>query len=305
MEQNEFPLVSIVTPSFNSAKYLEANIHSVINQHYPKLEHIVVDGGSSDNTVEILKKYSHLKWISEKDRGQSDALNKGFKLAKGEIIGWLNSDDTYNEGAVNFAVMFLKENKDVDIIFSDENIIDENGNITKLLKGGDVTFNSLLLKNIIRQPTVFMRKKVIDNLGGVREDLHFVMDRELWLRGLISGFKFKYIKGKILANFRFCKGTKSKENPLSFQEEWLKVLNELLCDPKIDREKIHFIKEAIKEVECQILFLEFVKNFKEGRYFYALSLFGKVLMKNKRNIVRIGVWKLLIREIFAKMHLWR
>src|SRR5262245_7113023 len=91
----QLPTISVVTPSFNQAKFLRANIDSVLSQGYPHLEHIVIDGGSTDGSVDILRNYNHLRWISELDRGQTHALNKGFRMATGEVIGWLNSDDTY------------------------------------------------------------------------------------------------------------------------------------------------------------------------------------------------------------------
>ena len=100
----EYPLVSVVTPSYNQGRYIEETIQSVLNQDYFRIEHIVVDGGSTDETLSVLKKYPHLKWVSEPDRGQSHAINKGFQIAKGEIAAWLNSDDTYLPGAVTAAV---------------------------------------------------------------------------------------------------------------------------------------------------------------------------------------------------------
>jgi len=100
------PSISIVTPSLNQGRYIEQTIQSVLLQNYPNFEHIVIDGGSTDGTVEILKKYPHLKWISEKDSGQSEALNKGLKMATGDIIAWINSDDWYAEGAFNNVASF-------------------------------------------------------------------------------------------------------------------------------------------------------------------------------------------------------
>ena len=107
----ELPLVSIITPSFNHVKYIEATMQSVFSQDYPNIEYIVVDGGSNDETVDIIKKYENRLawWVSEKDKGQTDAINKGFARATGSILAWLNSDDTYEPGAVTAAVKYLQE----------------------------------------------------------------------------------------------------------------------------------------------------------------------------------------------------
>lgn len=118
------PLVSIITTSYNQVNYLKYTLESVLNQNYPKIEYIVIDGGSSDGSVELLKSYGKkIRWISEKDKGQSNGLNKGFKRAKGDIIGWINSDDTYEPGAVKKAAEYFDKHPDVDLIYSDCNII--------------------------------------------------------------------------------------------------------------------------------------------------------------------------------------
>ncbi len=123
----ELPLVSIITPSLNSMPFLEENIKSVLNQNYTNLEHVIIDGGSTDGSLDILESYSHLIWISEIDRGQSHAINKGFRKAHGEIIGWLNSDDTYNPNAIENAVCVFAENKNTDLLFTDIHIISNEG----------------------------------------------------------------------------------------------------------------------------------------------------------------------------------
>src|SRR4030042_198392 len=116
----ELPLVSIVTPSLNQGRFIEETILSVKNQTYPRIEYIVIDGGSSDGTLDILNKYSDsLIWISERDKGQSDAINKGWKMSKGEIIAYLNADDTYMPGAVETAVRFLADNMDVGLVYGE------------------------------------------------------------------------------------------------------------------------------------------------------------------------------------------
>lgn len=303
MNEKKEPLVSIVTPSFNSYPFIIDNIESVKNQTYSNIEHIVIDGGSTDGTVEVLKSYSHLKWVSEKDNGQSDAINKGFKLAKGEIIGWLNSDDTYNEEAITVSVNEIVKNKEIDITCGDEKIIDENGKTIKIIKGEEVTFEKLLFKNVIRQPTIFMRRNVIETLNGVREDLHYTMDRELWLRALLSDFKIKYIEDRVLANFRYCKGTKSKEMPILFKEEWVKILKELVSSPEITLKTKKIVERAIAETVSSILFLKMVDCMREGNNSLAINYFFRALLTDKKNFFKLGVWKLLVREFLIKIGL--
>ena len=217
-----FPKVSIVTPSYNQASYIERNILSVLNQGYPNLEHIVMDGGSKDGTVAILRKYRHLKWVSRKDNGQSDAINRGFRRAKGEIIGWLNSDDTYNPGAVNAAVGFFKSHPDCDILYSRVNVIDENDR-----KIGDhfifphSRFVQLNMNNCIPQQGVFFRRKILDEVGYLDESLNFVMDYEFWVR-IGAKKKFAMVPGT-WANFRVAQGTKTSESYDRFFNETLEV----------------------------------------------------------------------------------
>ena len=127
----DFPLVSILTPSFNQAPYLEETIQSVLLQDHPRLEYIIVDGGSTDGSIEVIKKYEHKLawWVSEKDKGQTDAINKGFARASGEILAWINSDDTYEPGAVSAAVKYLQEHPNVGMVYGDCNFINEAGRV--------------------------------------------------------------------------------------------------------------------------------------------------------------------------------
>lgn len=178
------PKVTIVTPSLNQAKYLEATISSVLNQDYPNIEYIIIDGGSTDGSVDIIKKFQDklAYWVSEPDGGQSSAINKGFKHAKGEIFNWLNSDDLLMPSAVKIAVYYLMNNPDIGMVYGDRITIDEKGNFLALAEAA--SFNpKLMMYNLkIPQETVFFRRKYWLEVNGVDEELRYCMDYDLWVK---------------------------------------------------------------------------------------------------------------------------
>jgi glycosyltransferase involved in cell wall biosynthesis len=140
------PKVSIITPSYNQGRFLESTIRSVIGQDYPNIEYIIVDGGSKDESVEVIKKYSDRLawWVSEKDKGHADALNKGFAHASGEILAWLNSDDTYHPGAVSQAVEILKAHPEVGMVYANANLIDEEGRVVGQFASKQTSYRAML-----------------------------------------------------------------------------------------------------------------------------------------------------------------
>jgi glycosyltransferase involved in cell wall biosynthesis len=219
------PLISIVTPSFNQGQYIEETILSVLKQGYPNIEYIVVDGGSTDNTIEILKKYeSQIQWVSEEDRGQADAVNKGIKMATGEIIGWLNSDDTYEPGCVQKVVECFLKSPEIVLIYGNGRQMNQEGKNIKPLIVNKITFEKLSKKNKLLQPSIFFKKEAIENIGYLNPDLHFVMDFELWVRFFKRHEKqTKYIP-EYLSSWRIHYDTKTSLNRDNIFQELFEVL---------------------------------------------------------------------------------
>jgi glycosyltransferase involved in cell wall biosynthesis len=231
---NTLPKVSIITPAFNSVKTIELTIQSVLGQYYPNLEHIVVDGGSTDGTIELLKRYPHLRWISERDEGQSDALNKGFSLANGEILGWLNADDTYNPGAVRSSVAYLDDHPHVAMVYSNCNHIDEQGQLIYYQRVPPFDLATELIDFQIPQPTVFFRKEMIQQVGQMDTRLHYVMDWAWFLR-LGARYPIGYVD-ETWANFRVWADTKTTQHPEKFWQEILSFFDEFFQDPELPTE---------------------------------------------------------------------
>lgn len=174
--------LTIITPSFNQAPYIEQTIRSVLVQDYPCVEHIVIDGGSTDLTVDVLKKYPHLQWVSEKDRGQADALNKGLAKATGDIIGWINSDDYYEH---NIFRSIVKCFKDPDVMWVTGHLTfiwEQTGDLVAK-KSPPISYDRLLNNpDIVCQPSTFFRKSFIEQAGGWNPDFFMAMDFDLWVR---------------------------------------------------------------------------------------------------------------------------
>jgi glycosyltransferase involved in cell wall biosynthesis len=178
------PKISIITPSFNQGRFLEETIMSVLNQNYPNLEYIIIDGGSTDNSVEIIKKYEKYLayWVSEKDRGQSHAVNKGLARSTGDIIGWLNSDDTYLPGTLLTVDEMFQHYRDFDVIFGDQVLTDEQGGFLRIRHEIPYSYHRLLYHMYQSQPATFLRRSVIERVGGLEETLCYSMDYEFFMR---------------------------------------------------------------------------------------------------------------------------
>jgi glycosyltransferase involved in cell wall biosynthesis len=197
------PLVTIVTPSFNQAKFLGATIESVLNQTYSNIEYWILDGGSSDGSVEIIQRYADrlAGWVSEKDRGQTDAINKGFGRARGEILAWINSDDTYEPQAVAEAVAHLQANPECGLVYGDCHYIDEGGRVIGRFPAAQTDLARLRRGYVhVPQQSAFFRADLWRQVGPLDPSFFFAMDYDLWVR-LAGVGRVDYVQ-RLWANFR-------------------------------------------------------------------------------------------------------
>ena len=221
-EINTAPLVSILTPSYNSAHFIEETISSVHGQDYSPLEHIVIDGGSTDGTVDILRRYPHLRWLSEPDAGQSDALNKGLALAKGEIIGWLNADDLYEPGAVSKVMAYFGAHPAAQVVYGNCTVFGPQGEVLEYWRG-PYDHQKLLEPwhgfHGAFQPSIFYTRDILNKIGGWAVDLHYVMDYDILLKA--SEFcQFDYLDAD-LSRFR-------RHSEQKGAQEWHKFVREFV-----------------------------------------------------------------------------
>jgi glycosyltransferase involved in cell wall biosynthesis len=188
------PLVSIITPSFNQSQYLEVAIRSVLNQDYPHIEYIVMDGGSTDGSVDILKKYDTQLdyWRSESDQGQADAINQGLGMAKGEIVAWINSDDAYMPGAISEAVRALEQFPRAGMVYGDGIMVGSELEVLDKHFYPQLDLVDLLSFDVLLQPAVFMRKYVLDEVGYLDPIYNLILDHELWVR-IASRYPIKHV----------------------------------------------------------------------------------------------------------------
>jgi glycosyltransferase involved in cell wall biosynthesis len=196
------PTISIITPSYNQGRFIERTVQSVVTQAVPGLEYVVMDGGSTDETLEILRRYEqHLRWTSEKDRGHSHAINKGICRTTGPIIGWLNSDDIYYPDALQTVLAYFDAHRDVEVVYGDAHHIDEHDSFIEDYPTQDWDFRRLADICFISQPATFVRRSVFERHGLLDEGLRYSMDYDLWLRLGVRGVRFAHLP-RVLAATR-------------------------------------------------------------------------------------------------------
>ena len=226
------PLVSIITPSYNQAAYLEQTIQSVLHQADVQLEYFVIDGASTDGSLEIIQRYASrlTGWVSEPDSGQAEAINKGFARATGKYIAWLNSDDLHLPGAISKAVSFLEAHPQLGMVFGDAVTIDPNGTQLNQLKFGDWGLEELLGFRIICQPADFIRRSNREQAGYLDPSYHFMLDHQLWLR-MARLAPIQHIP-EILAAARHHPQAKNVLQAAAFGDEALRILHWIQEQPE-------------------------------------------------------------------------
>jgi glycosyltransferase involved in cell wall biosynthesis len=208
---NPWPKVSIVTPSFNQGQFIEETIRSVLLQGYPNMEYIIIDGGSTDESVNIIRKYEKwlAYWVSEPDRGQSHAINKGWEIATGDVISWLNSDDYLMSEWARDTVLALLENQKVELVCGDALIVDSQSQPLSVFKGTNPDLEILVMHWLgFPQPGFLMWRRILNQCGFLDEQLHYTMDFEYWVRLLMRGVKVRYIS-EVLATSRLHPASKT------------------------------------------------------------------------------------------------
>ncbi|MCW6036950.1 glycosyltransferase [Spirulina subsalsa FACHB-351] len=255
---SRFPPITIVTPSYNQGQFLEATIRSILLQGYPNLEYIIIDGGSDDNTLEIIRQYEPFLayWISEPDGGQSEALNKGFKRATGELIGWQNSDDTYAPYALWYAAQTYLNNPHCDVIYGEVHHIDEQNNFIKKYPVIEATVENMIPYSSVSNHSVFYHRKIFENQQWINSELKHCMDQEFHLRLLLKGYQFIY-EPRIIGHWRIHEQAKSTRQLEVWSTEAFQLCKLLYqqsdLDPKIRQ----------KAKECLYGFC--LDNFSKGR----------------------------------------
>ena len=223
IEVNEPPTVSIVTPTFNMAQFLEETIESVLSQKYPHIDYIVMDGGSTDGTLSLLQKYEgRLRYVSQPDKGQCDAINRGFDLTKGSIFAFLNADDLYCPGAVETVVRAFAENPQAGVVYGDGDHIDEAGELIGPYPTWDFDPALLGQRCFICQPAGFMKSKAFADIGKMNQDLHFALDYDLWIRAS-KRYPFHRVP-ETLAQSRMYRANKTLRNRIDTFRDTVRVL---------------------------------------------------------------------------------
>jgi glycosyltransferase involved in cell wall biosynthesis len=245
----DLPLVSVVTPSFNQSRFIADTIESVLGQDYPRIEYLVVDGGSTDGTLDVLRRYGdRLSWVSEPDRGQAAAINKGWRQTKGDIIAWLNSDDTYRSGALRAVADAFLSHPEAGLVYGGCDYISARGEFLSKYPSGPFDYEAFIRtsRSPIPQPSAFLRREVLERAGYVDETLSLVLDWEYWIR-VGACYPVVYLP-RTLACYRVHSASKSATQDLQNGIETVRVYRRLFADPALPASLRRFEVEGMNSV---------------------------------------------------------
>ncbi len=279
-----YRLVSVVMPSFNQAQFIRESIMSVLDQDYPALELIVMDGGSTDGTLDVLESIrdARLTWVSEKDKGQTDAINKGMRRAKGEILTYLNSDDLLLPGAVRFTAEYFEAHPDISVIFSDANLIQGDGAVYSDFRARPYTLVSAITGGQPNpQQGTFWRRAVMERIGLFDEALHYCLDYDYWIRMALAGYEIRYVPG-FRGAFRLHATSKSVSQAFKFENEMRIVINRVFAEPTLAPD----VRAVREEAELYLDWRMLKHYYVQGKRSEALPLTGRFI-RGKRNGRRV------------------
>lgn len=286
-ELETWPRVTVVTPSYNQGRFLEETIRSVLEQDYPNLEYIIIDGGSTDESVEIIKKYSPrlAHWVSERDRGQADAINKGFRLATGEYLAWLNSDDCYYPGFIAEMVRLFRERPAVDLIYRD---VDQGGSREDAVprRGEAITFAEMLrtLNVPIPQMAAMWRRRIVERVGFLDPKWHVVLDREFFLRVGLHG-TMAYVPGAV-GFFRLHADSKS----IAEERQWIREIPALYSE-FFARQDLRPEITALRRESMSAAYIFCARIARRyGEPLVAVGLIAKAIAEYPRVVAKLSNW---------------
>lgn len=291
MNQSQ-PLVSIITPSYNQAEFLEITIQSVLGQSYPNIEYIIIDGGSQDGSLDIIQRYQDrlAYWHSRKDGGQAEAINWGLQKATGKYVAWLNSDDVYLPDCVEKAVAVLEADSSIAMAYGRVEVINAHGDHLAYFRPVVARFEDLLCyEAIIPQQAAFFRSSVLHKVGFLNQDLHFVLDHELFLRflfqGRVAGFP------DVVAQYRISSVNKGSRQREMWSQELVQILDDFFARPNLSSQYKNLLDDAYAGA-----YYRGACNFLDvGSYPQARSWFLTALKHKKSYIFRLGWWRSFLR----------
>lgn len=228
------PLISVVTPSFNQGRFIGRTIESVLGQDYPNIEHWVIDGGSTDETLEVLRRYEgdpRFHWLSERDRGQADAVNKGWRRCRGALLGWLNSDDTYLPGALARLAGALAADPTAEVAYGDAVMVTEDDEVIRPITGRPLDLEALFCRNYISQPAALQRRRAVECYGPLSLHRPFALDYEFYLKAALGG-RIVYVPG-LCATYRVHTASKTATGAARFTRDMYEAVAQLLARPDL------------------------------------------------------------------------